>query len=300
MTAPRKRSSPRMTSGCNAARALGSVPCAAMARVSAGRTNSDGFLLKLDSTGNTLWANAIGSSADDDIVAVAVDGAGTIVVGGWTTGTLNLTGVALTSAGNRDVLVAKYSAAGTCLWAKLSGDADNQTPVSLAVDGSGNIAVAGSFLGSIGFAPLSPMINGANADIFLAKLDPSGNGLWSVPIGNPYTGAAGPSAASVAMDGGGNVLLTGMVSGGFDFGTFLPGTTTSTYDLFAAKYSTGGTLAWVKRTLGDGTDQGQAVAVKLNGSAVLAGTLSYSADMGCGPVSNPTYMSGALLSELAP
>jgi hypothetical protein len=265
-----------------------------------GAGSTDGFLAKLNSTGTTQWARPISSTADDDMVAVAVDSAGSIVVGGWTTGTLNLTGTPITSAGNRDALVAKYSAAGVCQWAKLFGDADNQTPVSIAVDGSGNIALAGSFLGSIRFAPQATMTNGSNADIFLVKLDPSGNGVWSTQIGNPYAGAAGPSGTSVAMDGAGNTLLTGMVSGGFDLGIFLPGTTTSTYDLFVSKYSSTGTLIWAKRTQGDGTDQGQAVTFKPNGHPIVAGYFTSSVDFGCGPLANPAYMNAVVLAELEP
>jgi len=266
-----------------------------------GPGNEDSFLAKFDgTTGATTWAKAVSSAADDELDAVAVDGAGNIVVTGWTTGSLNLTGTPITSAGNDDILLAKYNSAGTCLWAKLFGDAAQQWPVSLAVDGSGNIALAGAFDGSIRFAPLAAMSNVGGLDSFVVKLDPSGNGVWQNQVGSTST-SVNSSVASVALDQAGNVLFTGQITSGMDFGTFVAGTPNSGYDIIVGKYSTAGSLLWLKRTLGDaGGDQGQAITVKPNGDALLTGFFYSSADFGCGALSNPVYMTAGFLTELAP
>jgi len=266
-----------------------------------GPGNEDSFLAKFDgTTGATTWVKSVSSAADDELDAVAVDGAGNIVVTGWTTGSLNLTGTPITSAGNDDILLAKYNSAGTCLWAKLFGDAAQQWPVSLAVDGSGNIALAGAFDGSIRFAPLAAMSNVGGLDSFVVKLDPSGNGVWQNQVGSTST-SVNSSVASVALDQAGNVLFTGQITSGMDFGNFVAGTPNSGYDIIVGKYSTAGSLLWLKRTLGDaGGDQGQAITVKPNGDALLTGFFYSSADFGCGALSNPVYMTAGFLTELAP
>jgi hypothetical protein len=165
------------------------------------------------------------------------------------------------------------------------------------VNGNGNIALTGSFLGSIGFPPSAAMSNSGAEDAFVAELDSNGNGLWSKQIGNSSL-ADSPSVLSVAMDGTGDVLVTGQVMDATDLGIWLPGVSGSGYDVLVAKYSGTGTLLWAKRTLGVSSDIGQAIAVKPNGDAVVAGYFYSSADFGCGPLSNPVYMDAAFLVEL--
>jgi len=146
---------------------------------------------------------------------------------------------------------------------------------------------------------LSPMVNTGDTDIFVAKLDPNGNGLWSKQVGYSTYGGS-PAATSLSVDSSGNVLVTGKVLRSVDFGIFLPGTTTSSYDVFVVKYSgAAGSLLWAKRTSGDGVDCGQGVAVKPNGNAVVAGFFSDAVDFGGGTLSGPAY-EDAFLVELGP
>ena len=143
------------------------------------------------------------------------------------------------------------------------------------------------------------MANAGDADVFLAKLDFNGNGLWEKQIGNSSTGVS-PYSASICMDAVGNVLLTGNVMGAVDFGVFLAGTSSSGYDVFVAKYAAaGGALQWVKRTTGDAGDCGQAIAVKPSGDAVVTGRLYVSADFGCGALLSSGDQD-AFLVELGP
>jgi len=266
-----------------------------------GLGNEDSFLARFDpTTGSTVWAKAVSSSADDELDAVAVDSTGAIVITGWTTGTLNLTGTPITSAGNGDVLLAKYNSAGTCQWAKLFGDSADQFPVSLAVDSTGNIALAGAFQGTIRFAPLAAISNTGGSDSFVVKLDPNGNAIWQNQVGSTST-AVNSSVASVAFDRSGNVVFTGQITSSLDFGTFIAGAPYSGFDIIVGKYSIAGTVLWLKRTTGDGGgDQGQVVAVKPNGDEVVTGMFYNSADFGCGALSNPVSLTAGFLAELAP
>jgi hypothetical protein len=63
----------------------------------------------------------------------------------------------LTSAGSGDIFVAKYSTTGAYQWAKRFGDVEQQYATAVAIDSSGNVVVAGIFLGpSTSVAPICP------------------------------------------------------------------------------------------------------------------------------------------------
>jgi hypothetical protein len=88
-------------------------------------------------TGAVIWERFFdrGVGRDEECVAIAVDHSGAVIVTGYTTN----------AAGNFDVLTVKYASDGTPLWDKIypglgnSHDSGN----SVAVDASGNVAVAG-------------------------------------------------------------------------------------------------------------------------------------------------------------
>lgn len=109
--------------------------------------------------------------------------------------------------------------------------------------------------------------------------------VWSQAHGS----TSGDEGQSVAVDGFGNVIVTGVFGGSVDFGG---GTLTGAGgdDVFLAKYNTNGNHVWSKALGGTGNDRGQAVAVDAVGNIYLAGTFVGTADFGGGPLNS----SGAL------
>src|SRR4030095_8964076 len=77
--------------------------------VSAGM--EDAFILKLDSSGNFVWAKSIGSTDKDESFSIALDASGYVHVAGYFFGTVDFepgTGTYnLTAAGGYDVFVLK-------------------------------------------------------------------------------------------------------------------------------------------------------------------------------------------------
>ena len=92
-------------------------------------------------------------------------------------------------------------------WALRFGDAADQYVTSIAADGAGDVIVTGYFAGTMSFGG-SPLVSAGTFDVFVAKLDPSGNHLWSKRFGD----AGGQDGAGVAVDGKGDVLVTGSSS----------------------------------------------------------------------------------------
>jgi len=90
---------------------------------------------------------------------------------------------------------------------------------------------------------------------------------------NGFGGAGSDYGATVVVDGGGNNLVAGVFSGTVDFGgTAL--TSAGGYDIFVAKYSPGGALAWVKR-FGSSTasEVAKCMALDASGNIFIGGTL---------------------------
>ena len=93
-----------------------------------------------------------------------------------------------------------------------TGDLDRQSIVAMDVDREGNVFIAGDFRGTIEIGDESYTNPGTTQrDIFVAKLDPFGNPLWSRAyggIGDP-TGVSSQKAAALAVDPSGNVVVVG-------------------------------------------------------------------------------------------
>lgn len=93
-----------------------------------------------------------------------------------------------------------------------AGDVDRQNITGIAVDSDGNIFVAGNFRGTITFGSESYTNPGTvRFDMFLAKLDPQGNPLWSRAYGgvDDPSGNSEQQAQALAVDASGNVVLAG-------------------------------------------------------------------------------------------
>jgi hypothetical protein len=148
------------------------------------------------------------------------------------------------------------------------------------------IVLAGVAYGEVDFGG-GPLLSAGQSDIVAAKLDAAGKHLWSKRFGDgdPQHGY------SVATDGAGNVVLTGLLYGTVDFGGG-PLTSAGGSDIFVAKLDAFGNHVWSKR-FGDASTQfGASVAVDSPGNVLLYGTV----DFGGGPVPN----GGGVVAKLGP
>jgi hypothetical protein len=139
---------------------------------------------------------------------VASDAQGNIYVVGAFEETMQPTGGSSVSsiAGSHDTFVVKYNSSGAHVWTKVLGgagsfDADDS---QVAVDHQGNVIVAGEYYGSI-------QLNGTTYypedwhDIFVTKLDPSGNYLWA----KVFPGNVEERIYGIAIDANNSIILTG-------------------------------------------------------------------------------------------
>ena len=161
---------------------------------------------------------------------------------------------------------------------------------AMALDGQGNIVVAGSFSGRQNFGG-GDLVSHGDVDIFIAKYSSSGAYLWSQGIG----GAGNDWAKAVAVDAGGNIIITSWSgSGAVDFG----GGPVSIVSGYLAKYSPDGSYQWA-RSLATNVSDGTALQTDSYGNIIVGGTFVGPCDFGGGPI--PSVASGdAFLAEYSP
>jgi hypothetical protein len=169
--------------------------------------------LKYDPEGNLLWTATYPTRtiAYDATRGLAVDNAGNVYVGS----------TAGTNAG--DFLVLKYDASGSLLWAATYDGGVNGADAlnGLKVDTDGNVFVAGTSAG-------------ADLDIVTVKFNSNGVRQWVSRYNGPVN--FGDSAAGVAVDNLGHVLVGGVSNGG-----------ATQNDYIAIQYDADGNQQWVAR-----------------------------------------------------
>lgn len=130
-----------------------------------GTAGADGLIAKLGDDGCPLWAHSVHGPGADRVHTIALGPAGDYAIAGHFTGTLSL-GVTpvLDSTTIDDGFVMSVSAAGALSWARRFGGA---VRVSSVVLDDTRVVVAGSYAGTVFFAPTS-LASAASDDGFVA------------------------------------------------------------------------------------------------------------------------------------
>ena len=238
----------------------------------------DLFVAELDAAGNHLWSKSFGHPADATVEGIAADAAGSVLVAGCFIGDLGFGGTLLQSPGSHSVFVAKLDATGGHLWSKAFGVGATATcTATVAVDGTGNVLLAGSFgPGSLNFGG-GPLMSGAS-DVFIAKLDATSGHVWSKVFGT----ASSEGPPKVAVDSAGNVVVTGAFVGTVDFGGG-PLQSAGGGDVFVVKLAANGSHVWSKRFGDAATQAGRGIATD-GQNVVVTGDLVGTVDFGGGPL----------------
>jgi uncharacterized delta-60 repeat protein len=199
--------------------------------------------IKYNSAGVEQWVaryNGPGNSGDEAL-SLAVDGQGNVYV----------TGSSYGSGTSGDYATIKYNSDGDTIWVRRydgPGNSDDGA-YSLAVDGQGNVYVTGYSIGS-----------GTSYDYVTIKYNSAGVEQWVAGYNGP--GNSDDVARSLAVDGQGNVYVTGISRGSTTF-----------YDYATIKYNSTGVEQWVQRYNGpgNGSDWAYSLAVDGQGNVYVTG-----------------------------
>ncbi|TAL00568.1 MAG: hypothetical protein EPO07_09525 [Verrucomicrobia bacterium] len=279
-----------------------------------------GFIAKYSAQNAFVWVKALAGG----VSSVAVDGQNNIFATGYFQGSVDFGGVTLTSTLNplgaysSDIFIVKYSPSGGLLWAKKFGGNGNDTGTAVAVDASGNVFMAAQF-SSVSIDLGTGLLNSlGDFDMALVKLSgATGATMWAKTWGS--IGYDIPNG--VAVDGSGDVLLTGSAAGSINLGggsigigggvvskysgtdgthrwsKALGGTagfgiaadpvtskvfvTGSSGGFFLNAYDSAGNPLWSKVNGGSG-DEGRAITVDASGNVAITGHSSQMLDFGDG------------------
>jgi hypothetical protein len=235
----------------------------------------DMFLAKFTSGLAHTWSKSFGDAGGSQFGSgVSTDGAESVYLCGYYTGTVNFGGSTLTGLGSNDICVAKFNSAGTHQWSKTFGDANNNVAYRISASPAGDVYITGFFVGAVNFGG-GALTSLGNEDMFLVKLSTAGSHLWSKRFGDAST----QIGLAVAADNSA-VYLTGDGIGDVDFG----GGNQHAFggrEAYFAKFQPDGTWLW-GRLFGDASDQyGTAVDVGA-GYVALGGYFLGSMDFGLG------------------
>ncbi|MNJ90972.1 Beta-propeller repeat protein [compost metagenome] len=255
--------------------------------VSAGAT--DIFMLKLDPSGNFVWAKRIGGAISELSFAIAADASGNTYITGTFNGTIDFDPGAgtsnLTAVSQSDVFITKLDANGNFVWAKNIGGTASDIGYAICTDASGNVYTTGEYAYTVDFDPGAGIHNltsvANNFDVFILKLDANGNFVWAKSMG----GGINDTGRSIAVDGSGNVYTTGnfQETGDFDPGIGVSNlTAVGLTDIFVSKLDANGNFVWVKSMGGTLDDSGYSLALDNNGNVYTTGSYMSAVDFNPG------------------
>lgn len=157
---------------------------------------NDGFITKIDSSGNTIWTRQFGSDGEEDILWSAIDNSGCVYITGSTTGILNDK-----KFGKEDIFIVKYNPRGELEWSRQFGTDSIDVARGIYANDKGSVFITGMTGGKLGQNSFG------KTDAFIMKLDNKGKQLLVRQLGTP-----GDDCGYA-------------ITGGFDSDIFICGTT---------------------------------------------------------------------------
>ena len=241
----------------------------------------DAWLGKFNSSGSLQWIKRMyGSNGYETPISLTISHDGHPLLLGRISGVCSFEGVSSSIANSggqnqQDMFLVKYNSNGNFGWVKqfTSTTSTESTSNTLICDNGGNIYFTGTFSNTLNIG--SHLITSkGSSDAFVAKLSSDGETAhWVSTIAT--TKADG--ATGIGLDGSGNVYISGFYSDTLSIGNILlanPGT----MGAFVAKFNNNGEFQWAKPANSTGSDAALGIHVVSDGSALVCGRFSNSAN----------------------
>lgn len=257
--------------------------------ISTGITHN-GFILKLNSSGDFQWAKQINSSLGSRVLDIAIDPSGNVLTTGKFTGLVDFdlgTGVSYLNGTNiLNCFIYKLNTNGDFMWAKelsegtigMSGNVGN----AIGVDSNSNVYTSGRFYGSPDFDPGedSTILQATNGYTFIHKLDSNGLFSWVKQYGSSLT-----NLSSIKVTPSGSIYSIGHFSdiSDFDPDPSVHDLNSGFYqDIYILKLSNQGNFNWVKQFTSSLTAHGVSITLDENNNVYNTGNFRGTADFNPG------------------
>ena len=172
--------------------------------------NGHAFLLELDLAG--IPVQSFGITGGVSIYTHTVDANGNIYIGGFSSATNIGFNGATQSMNGQNHFIAKFDAMGVFQFKTLS--LFNGEIYGLCTDTTGNVYFTGNFDSQASFGPIS-LVNGANDNALLVKINNNGNYSWAKSFG----GNGNDQGYDLKSKSNTQLLLTGVYTGNITFGS---------------------------------------------------------------------------------
>jgi hypothetical protein len=244
--------------------------------------SKDGFILKLDPDGRTLWVKTFGNAGTDDAATAAdFDANNNLFVGGRFSLGINLSGTPLTAAGSYDICVAKYTPSGTPLWSKRAGGNGYDTVGAISADSAGDVVVTGNYRLGANFDGTN-FTSVGEEDVYLVKYSGvNGAQQWVKSFGSWNTDLG----YAVATDNARNIVIAGRLGAAMNFGGGNVSTPRAGFNIYVAKFTSDGSHVWSK-ALGNGREDARTVAIDSRNYLFITGRCALTNNFGGGVFSN--------------
>lgn len=219
---------------------------------------SDVFIVKLNSTGNLVYANSFGASSDDQINDLTIDNSGNVTLCGIVTGTSvdmdpTVNTFTYNIQGGSDSYVMQLNSSGNVNWVNILTGTGTENAITIAQNNT-DILVGGAFSGSLDIvnttttSVLSTTLTTPYSDGFIMRFSTLGQYSWS----NKFNADGQVLVQQLDLKSSGEIYTSGVFYGNADF-DFSASTNTLTSVagfLFISKYN--GSLPTSIRQLEDG------------------------------------------------
>jgi hypothetical protein len=206
-----------------------------------GAGNADVYVVKLDGSGNIQWTRTIGGSIQDWGYSIIQTTDGGYAVAGYT-GSFG--------AGWSDVYVVKLDGSGNIQWTRTIGGGNDDSGFSIIQTTDGGYAVAGK----------TNSFGAGQSDVYVVKLDGSGNIQWTRTIGGRIS------------DEGNSIIQTS--DGGYAVAGWSASFGAGSGDVYVLKLDGSGNLQWTRTIGGRNVDYGYSIIQTTDGGYAVAGYTS--------------------------
>lgn len=240
------------------------------------------YILKLTSSADLIWAKSFEGAGTDYIREINTDSNDNVIIVGYFGNTVDFdpgVGVHSFTAPGFSVkaYITKFDENGDFVWAKVIEGTGNSLAYAVEVDSNDDIVLAGNYLMT---ADLDPGISALNytsnggADLFLMKLNSSGDLIWAHSIG----GIGHEACSTLAIDNDNSIIFAGEFSDATDFDPSpsmaeLTPAIISVSNIFIEKMTPVGDFTWVE---GYGEDGCQSSDILIDDQSVIYATGTYS------------------------
>jgi hypothetical protein len=209
-----------------------------------GSGGTDVWLIKTDSSGDTVWTRTFGGPSDDwgESVRQTNDSGYIIASITWSFG-----------SGKADVYLIKTSVTGDTQWTRTFGGVEDDYGLCARQTSDGGYVVGGWTMST----------TDSTTRIYLIKTDSHGDALWTKTV-NSSSGFAEGGPIEQLDDGG--YIVTGCVAGGM------------LYDVYLVRTDPNGETLWTRSFGGSDLDMGSSVQPTRDGGFIVVGeTYSFGA-----------------------